>query len=118
MCFEKRRHLAMSIIPSHVLRANESLRAAPRAHDPLICGIDPATDCDACRHARFEREFLERDLLAKAKTRRRNIALRFTETTGLSVAELAEALLPELAVGVAEITAAVLDERGPRHGRA
>jgi hypothetical protein len=85
----------------------------PRPHDPLVCGLDPATDCDKCRaHAeRAEHAFLERDADAKERARRRDIARRFVDSTGISLDELADALLPHQAEAMADIAAAVADER-------
>jgi hypothetical protein len=100
----------MNIIPN---------RAAPsktptRPHDPDVCGLGGAAECDACRAARLrdDRDFYERDAEAKKRARRRDIERRIFAAMGITVDELADALLPKLAEGMGEIAGAVMDERG------
>ena len=96
----------MSILPT---RAAPS-KSAGFPHDPNFCGIDPATDCDACR-ARAERDCFEHDAEAKERARLRAIGKRFAKATGITIDDLRDALLPALAEPVAEIASAVMDER-------
>lgn len=86
----------------------------PRPHNPDVCGLAFDSDCDACRVARQrdDRDFYERDADAKARARRGDIARRLADATGITLDELADALLPKLAEGMAEVAGAVMDERG------
>ena len=99
----------MSIIPT---RATPS-KTPTRPHDPDVCGLGGAAECDACRTARLrdERDFYERDAEAKERARRRDIERRIFAATGITVDEWADALLPVQAKGIVEIVRVVTDER-------
>ena len=95
-----------------------STRATPsktptRPHDPDVCGLGGAAECDTCRATRLRDagDFYELDDEARDRGRLRAIARRFVETTGIPLADLAAALLPHLTEPMAEIGGAVLDER-------
>ena len=85
-------------------------KPATRPHDPFVCGLGDDSNCDACR-TRAEREFWDRDAGAQERARLRNIDEQLTMAMGISLADLAAALLPHLAEPTAEIVGAVLDER-------
>jgi hypothetical protein len=61
----------------------------PVAHDPLICGIDPASDCPECRAA--ERHWLERQRSRERANHRRQIITRLAATIGCNVDDLVDA---------------------------
>lgn len=88
-------------------------KPSAQAHDPDVCSLGGDAECDACRaRAKHEQsEFWQRDADTKEGDRRRDIARRFLDATGITLGEIANALLPELAEGTAEIVGAVIDER-------
>lgn len=83
-------------------------------HDPQICGL--GLDCDTCNAARGGelREFYRRDAEARERAQRRDIARRLDEL-GIGINDLAAALLPELAAGIAQIVVALIDDRKVQH---
>ena len=85
-------------------------KPASRPHDPEVCGFIP---CDACRAGaeRAEREFYERDAEARERERLRAIAERLTKAMGISLKDLADALVPIMAEDMAAIASAVFEER-------
>ncbi|GEM_PF-5605834 len=51
----------MSILPESISRVQTT--AGELVHDPLVCGIDRATDCPACQRARQQSERAAADRL-------------------------------------------------------
>lgn len=79
--------------PSILCGKRAPSKPAPIHHDPLVCGINPPdSDCEACRARaeRAEREFLERDAKARARSRRKELAARFARLINCRPAELVE----------------------------
>ncbi len=89
---------------------SRAVQASPLdGHDPLVCGITgPNSLCPSCARG-ANRDFVERSADAKNRNQNRQTNRRLQDI-GIDLDALAAALLPALAVGIAEIVGAVLEE--------
>lgn len=77
-------------------------------HDPLVCGLDPSTDCDRCRAA--ARAESDREEANRREREERAVIETLAANTGVEVGLLRRALLNLLADDLTDIVLTVQRE--------